>query len=216
MRGARRAPRSSSSAATRPRCREFDLTTYKGELYPGEYRFKYPKAGEANSDVQLWIYDTRGGMMTQVPLGLESGEPYIPRFGWTNNDDVLWFMRMNRLQNEKLIYTVNAPLLRPVQKGLQAKEIYREKSDTYIEVTDDLHFMSDGSGFVIASEKSGWYHIYWCNMDGTVMRPITAGDYDVGAMKGVDETEQARDLHRLDEGPEPAGGLGDRAQRQGP
>jgi len=166
---------------------EFDLTTYRGQLYPGEYRFKYPKAGEANSEVQLWVYETRGGYLTPIPLGIEEGEPYVPRFGWTNNDELLWFMRMNRLQNEKVICTVSVPLMRAVQKPLQVKEIYRESSQTYVEVTDDLHFMIDGSGFILTSEKSGWNHVYWCNMDGSVMRPITAGDYDVIAVKGVDE-----------------------------
>ena len=167
--------------------REFDLTTYEGELYPGEYRFKYPKAGEANSNVQLWVYDTRGNGSTMVPLGSEEGEPYIPRLGWTANDDVLWFMRMDRLQRQKMIYTVEVPLIRAVQTPLKAKEIYRESSHTYIEVTDDLHWLADGSGFVLTSEQSGWNQILWCSMNGEVQRPMTGGDYDVLEVKGIDE-----------------------------
>ena len=166
---------------------QFDLTTYKGQLYPGEYRFKYPKAGEANGELQLFVYDARDGRGTAIPLGDGDGEPYIPRLGWTNNDDVLWFMRMNRMQNEKVIYTVSIPQLRAVQSGLVAKEIYRETSKTYVEVTDDLFFLSDGTGFILTSEKGGWNSIYWCSMDGKTQRPVAIGDYDVIGVKGIDE-----------------------------
>lgn len=169
---------------------EFDLTTYKGELYPGEYRFKYPKAGEANGELQLWVYDTRDGRTTQVPLGDGEGEPYIPRFGWTMNDDVLWFMHMDRLQNQKDIYTVAVPQLRAVQAGLKPVRIYHETSKTYIEVTDDLFFLKDGTGFILTSEQSGWNAILWCNMAGTAQRPVAIGEYDVVAVKGVDEANK--------------------------
>jgi len=94
---------------------------------------------------------------------------------------------MNRLQNEKLILTVKVPALRAVQAGLKPVEIYRETSTTYVEVTDDLHFLKDGSGFVLTSEKSGWNHIYWCAIDGRVQRPITMGEYDVIGVQGIDE-----------------------------
>lgn len=186
--------------------REFDLTTYEGQLYPGEYRFKYPKAGEANSTVQLWSYDLRLNRSTQIPLGDAQGEVYLPRFGWTSNDNVLWFMRMNRLQNEKKILTVDlgtTPMLRgmttdakggavePVRKpeslGITPRTVYHETSKTYVEVTDDLYWTADGTGFILTSEKSGWNHIYWNGMDGTSQRAITTGEWDVIGVQGIDE-----------------------------
>ena len=82
--------------------KEWDLTYYHGELYPDEYRFKYPKAGEVNSEVSLHVYELATQMNLDVPLGDRTEETYLPRFGWTTKDDVLWFMWMGRLQNEKL------------------------------------------------------------------------------------------------------------------
>jgi len=162
--------------------KEFDLTLYKGQLYPSEYRFKYPKAGETNSTVQLFVHDVAAKTTTTIPLGPE-GELYIPRMGWTNNDNVLWFMRMNRLQNEKVIATVDLS-----QRGRDPipSPVYFETSLTYIEVTDDLHFMADGSGFVLTSEKDGWNHIYFVPMNGEP-RQLTSGAWDVIAVKGIDE-----------------------------
>jgi dipeptidyl-peptidase-4 len=168
------------------RVKEFDLTLFGNDLYPSEYRYKYPKAGEANSRISLHVYDVVSGTTTDVPIGLGLDDFYVPRFGFTD-DETVWYMQLNRLQNEKLILTVPVSSLRPVQAGLKPVEIYRETSPTYIEVTDDLHFLKDGSAFILTSEKSGWNHIYWCAMDGRVQRPITAGEFDVTGVQGVDE-----------------------------
>ena len=166
---------------------EFDLTYYENRLYPREYRFKYPKAGEQNSTISLHVYDTRTGTTQGVGFGENFSEPYVPRFGWTTKDDVLWYMLMDRLQRTKLIHTVHVPSPRPPQFGTRSVEIYRETSPTYVEVTDDLHFLEDGSGFVLTSEKDGWNHILWCGMDGKVQRAITQGDWDVLSVAGIDE-----------------------------
>ncbi|MFZ1693907.1 MAG: DPP IV N-terminal domain-containing protein, partial [Flavobacteriales bacterium] len=113
--------------------KEFDLTLYKNQLYPSEYRFKYPKAGEDNSAVSLHIRDLSGGLTYSIPLGTEETDIYVPRLGFTPKGEP-WFMRMNRLQNEKVICTVKMP-----PPGTKARplptEVYKETSKTYVEVT---------------------------------------------------------------------------------
>ncbi|MCB0795451.1 MAG: DPP IV N-terminal domain-containing protein, partial [Flavobacteriales bacterium] len=166
--------------------REFDLTYFRDQLYPEEYRFKYPKAGEDNSQVRLYVYYLSSGLTTSVPLGFDDADPYLPRFGWTTSNDKLWFMQMDRLQQTKGIYTVDVSELRPVQAGYRAVEIYKETAPTYVEVTNDLHFLEDGSGFILTSERDGWNHIYWCSMDGRTQRALTQGEWDVVAVDGID------------------------------
>lgn len=162
--------------------KEYDLTFYQDQLYPSEYRFKYPKAGETNSTVSLHVYDLATASTSTVPLGTSETDIYLPRFGFTKANTV-WFMRMNRLQNEKLIYTsdVSDP-----QAAGQLMLIYKETSPTYIEVTDDLYFLKDGS-FILTNEQDGWNHIVWNSADGQVQRVITPGPYDVVGVYGVDE-----------------------------
>ncbi|MBK8498481.1 MAG: S9 family peptidase [Flavobacteriales bacterium] len=173
--------------------KEFDLTYYKNQLYPSEYRFKYPKAGEVNSTVSLRLHDFGSGLTYVVPLGTDETDIYVPRLGFTPKGQP-WFMRMNRLQNEKLICTVQAP---PpgTKKQPMLTEIYREQAKTYIEVSDDLHFLADGSGFLLTSEKDGFNHIYLHRIasgpaattaasGGT---QITRGGWDVLGVKGIDE-----------------------------
>ncbi|MBS1580873.1 MAG: S9 family peptidase [Bacteroidetes bacterium] len=164
--------------------REFDFTTYGHQLYPGTYKFKYPKAGEANSLVSLWVYDLTAGTTTAVPLGTDDTDIYLPRFGFTDAG-TLWFMRMDRLQQEKTILTVALPPPGAMAK-LTARPIYTERSKTYVDVTDDLHFLADGS-FVLTTEQDGWNRIRWCSADGKDQRPVTTGDFDVTGIKGVDE-----------------------------
>lgn len=166
--------------------REFSMPMYKGSLYPQEYRYKYPKAGETNSEVELHVYHLQGAIDEKIPVSNEA-EYYIPRFGWTNENDVLWFMTMNRLQNTKTIKTVELAALRQVQTPLRPKTIYNEESDTYIEVTDDLHFLKNGKGFVLTSTSSGFNHIYSYNMSGKPMGQLTEGSWDVIEIIGLDE-----------------------------
>jgi dipeptidyl-peptidase-4 len=162
--------------------REFDFTTYHDQLYPGQYQYKYPKAGETNSTVSLHVYDLASRSTSTIPLGTTVTDIYLPRFGFTT-DGTVWFMRMDRLQNEKLIFT--SDVSDPNAAGAP-KQIYKETSPTYIEVTDDLHFLKDGS-FILTNEQDGWNHIVWNSADGKAQRILTPGNYDVVSVNGVDE-----------------------------
>lgn len=73
--------------------KEFDLAYYKNQLYPSEYRFKYPKAGEANSSISLHLRDLDSGLTYSIPLGTEEADIYVPRLGFTPKGEP-WFMRM--------------------------------------------------------------------------------------------------------------------------
>ena len=46
--------------------------------YPGEYSYKYPKAGQDNSEVSLWSYDVKAGKTVRMNVPLAS-DGYIPR-----------------------------------------------------------------------------------------------------------------------------------------
>lgn len=159
--------------------KEFDLAIYRDQLYPSEQRFKYPKAGEVNSTVSLHVYDLASGASTVIPHEAE----YVARLGFTADDDVLWFMRMDRLQQVKEIATVD---LRQRSIPPVPNVVYKETSETYVEVTDDLHFTADGKGFVLTSEQSGWNHVLYVPFGGEPM-PLTSGEWDVVEVMGIDD-----------------------------
>ncbi len=153
-----------------------------GTLYPEEYKYKYPKAGEENSKVEIYIYDLVHKNKISPSLGSEDDQ-YLPRFQWTKDPGTLCIMRMNRLQNllEIKLVDVAANTVRP---------LYNEKCNTYVEVPTTCIFLKDGDHFIINSEKDGYNHLYLGNMAGTRLDPITSGNYDVESVCAVDEKNQ--------------------------
>ncbi|NVO01522.1 MAG: S9 family peptidase [Bacteroidetes bacterium] len=161
--------------------KEYDMTMY-GELYPEQYKYKYPKAGEDNSIVTIWIYDVKSNSSIPADIGPEKNQ-YIPRIKWTKDPNQLSIQRMNRLQNKLEILLTNAA-------NGSSKVIYNEENKCYIDITDNLTFLNDKKSFLISSEKDGYNHIYQFGFDGNMIRQITKGNWDVDAFKGIDEKNQ--------------------------
>lgn len=157
--------------------KEFSMPMY-GTLYPTEYKYKYPKAGEKNSIVTLHVYNVTEGKTISVDIGQEKDQ-YIPRLMWTKTPGVLSFIRMNRLQNKLELFAAEA------SSGVSTV-IYTEENKSYIEITDNLFFTDDGKYFFNVSDKSGYNHIYMYNMHGSLVNQVTDGNWDVDAFKGYD------------------------------
>lgn len=163
--------------------KEFDLKYYNG-LYPEIYNFKYPKAGERNAKVDVKIYDLAEGRKLTLNLNSENDQ-YVPRIKWTQDDDVVSVMRMNRHQNHLEILTAD---VRDEHPGLlSTKTIYSEQNETYIEINDNLIFLEDGTHFILNSEKDGWNHIYIYNLQGKEVAQLTNGEWEVIDFYGADQ-----------------------------
>lgn len=162
------------------RVKEFNLTFY-GDLYPKEERYKYPKAGEENSKVDIYVYNLMKGNTTKMETGTQ--REYIPRIKWTNDPGRLSIEILNRHQDllELLLFDAASG------KG---SVVLTEKNNSFIEITDDLTFLKNGKQFIWSSSRSGYNHIYLYNIDGSIAKQITKGDYDVTAYYGYDENSQ--------------------------
>ena len=148
-----------------------------GDLYPEQYKYKYPKAGEDNSIISIFTYDVAANKSTTMDIGTETNQ-YIPRIYWTSETNTLAILRMNRHQNKLEI------LLNDANTG-KSKVIYTEENKYYIEITDDINFIKNG--FVITTEKDGYNHIYRYDMNGKLIKQLTSGKWDVVDIKGIDE-----------------------------
>lgn len=161
--------------------KEFFMTEW-GRLYPGQVQFKYPKAGEQNSVVQIGVYSLESGKTTWMNIGAEQDQ-YIPRINWTEDSSVLAIRRMNRLQNRQDL------MLADVSTG-ETTIIKRETSDAWVDVNDDLKFLEDGRHFIYTSEESGANHIYLYDISGKLVRQVTSGDWEVTNYLGYNENNQ--------------------------
>lgn len=156
---------------------EFSMNVYDDKLYPEVETFKYPKAGEANSDISVHIYELSSKVTKEVDLSAFN-HYYIPRIMWTEDPNVLSVQGTNRHQNELDLIFVNA-------NDLTSKLVHQEKDKAYVDVTDDLTFLNDNS-FIWTSEKSGWNHIYHYSREGKLIDQITDGPWDVTSYYGFD------------------------------
>lgn len=162
--------------------KEYNLQKWnRGQLYPEDYRFKYPKAGETNSTVEIFVYDLASGQNVKADIDTAT-DIYIPRTQWTADPAVFSIRKLNRLQNEVELLHMNA------STG-STQGILKESSDTYIDIeyTDDLIYTADKKFFIAASERSGFKHLYLYSIDGKLVRPITSGEWEVSQLIGYDE-----------------------------
>lgn len=156
-------------AGDRPHNKQF-------ELYPGQYTYKYPKAGEVNSKVSVHTFDIKSKVTRKVDVPLEE-DGYIPRIKFTNDKDKLAIFTMNRHQNRLDIYFANP-------RSTVAKLILRDENKYYIEdnAIDNVIFYDEYFSFI--SEQDGYPHLYWYSINGNLIKQVTQGNYEVSKFLG--------------------------------
>ncbi len=167
--------------------REFSFQTFLKKdsseplIYPEYTLFKYPKAGEVNSDAILCVYDDFNKTTRVIELP-DKTDSYIPKIQWTNSSEQLLAFQLNRNQTKLDIYLANA-------KTALAKLIYREVNEKYIDFhyKDKLVVDQDNKGFYRISDQDGYRHIYYHLMNGNISKQITKGKWNVTEFYGVED-----------------------------
>ena len=151
--------------------------------YPGAYTYKYPKTGEVNSTVSVHTFDIRSRVTRTMQLPLDR-DGYIPRIRFTRDPDKLAILTLNRHQDRLDIYFADP-------RSTLCTLVVRDEVDKYVkeDVFDSVIFYDDN--FSMLSERDGYNHLYWYNMNGTLQRQVTQGEYEVKQFLGYAEDEQA-------------------------
>jgi len=157
---------------------QFSMDMFGQDLYPSQQVFKYPKAGEKNSEVSLFIYELDTEESEKISLG-DYEDFYIPRIKWTQDAEILSVQVLNRHQNDLDLIFVDA-------EENKAEVVMNETDEAYIDITNNLTFLQDNS-FIWTSEKDGWNHIYLYDEDGELENQVTKGDWEVTSYYGYDE-----------------------------
>ncbi len=148
-------------------------------LYPTQYTYKYPKAGEANSAIDIIIYNIITGKKIIVDIGKEK-DIYVPRIKWIANTNKLCVYWLNRLQN-------NLKLLQADAVTGSTNTFYEEKNDKYISINDDIYFFEDGNRFLLTSEKNGFNDLYLGDIKTKTEKQLINEKMEVVDLYGVDE-----------------------------
>lgn len=155
------------------------LTEYA--LYPGQFTYKYPVAGERNASVSVHSYDVETRKTKDITLSDQNIE-YIPRIWFPPEGNTLIIATLNREQTRMELYSADP-------RSTVAKSILTEESKAWLspEVYENLHLEKDY--FVMVSSRSGYDHLYQYSYSGSLQRQITSGDYDVTAYYGYDHAK---------------------------
>lgn len=150
------------------------------DSYTGEAQLqRYPVAGGNNPVVRVLVASLSGGEPRAMNIGAET-DIYIPRVNWLLDSHHIAIQRLNRQQTELDL------LIADVTTG-QSSILFTEKDQYWINVSDDLRLFKDGKRFLWSSERSGYRHLYLYNLDGKQLAQLSAGNWEVSRVDGLDE-----------------------------
>jgi dipeptidyl-peptidase 4 len=157
----------------------FSLIDDTTSLYPTITRIPYPKVGTTNSAVRIGIVGAEGSDTKWMPVPGDPRNMYLSRMDWIDAG-TLAIQQLNRLQNQ------NDYLLANAETGVVTR-VFRDQSNTWVEVVDDVIWIDNGKAFLWISERDGWQHVYRVPRDGGEGTLITRFDADVTDVVGTDD-----------------------------
>jgi dipeptidyl-peptidase 4 len=145
---------------------------------------RYPVAGGPNVLVRVGVADVRSGAITWIDLGNET-DFYLSRVDWLPDGKTLAIQRQSRDQRSLDL------LFADIETG-RSRIVLTETSKTWIDLNNELSFLTHSREFIWASSRDGYQHLYLYDYDGRLLRQLTAGEWMVDdfrgrAIKGIDE-----------------------------
>ncbi len=164
---------------------DFTLTLYgskwpgteRTDYYPSFKTYKYPSAGGANPKVTMHAYHLQSRSNKTLTVPVEQ-DVYFPRIRFTQKANQLAVMTLERGQSAFRLYFLN------VRSGV-SNLIISEQSEAFVEPPyDAIRFYN--RYFTYLSERSGYRHLYVYNANGSLLKQLTTGNWDVINYLGCD------------------------------
>ena len=158
----------------------FTITNAKG-LHGEVENTRYPKVGDPNPSVKVGIVSPDGGDIVWTKTDGKAdqyfGMPY-----WKPDGSALLVQWMPRSQDQLKIYAVN-----PTTGELT--DFYTEQQKTWISLDEGnrITFLKNGKGFILKSDQTGWDHLYYYDINGKLVSPVTSGKFTVTNLEYIDE-----------------------------
>lgn len=158
----------------------FTITNAKG-LHGEVENTRYPKVGDPNPSVKVGIVSADGGEIVWTKTD-EKADQYFGMPCWKPDGSALLVQWMPRSQDQLKIYAVNP------STG-ELKDFYTEQQKTWISLDEGnrISFLKNGQGFVLKSDQTGWDHLYYYDINGKLISPVTSGKFTVTNLEYIDE-----------------------------
>ena len=138
---------------------------------------KYPMAGMKSHEVEVGVYDCATGhlvyLQTRRDTTVHEREMYLTNIAWGPDDQHVYIAKVNREQNHMWLERYNA-----VSGALEAV-LFEEENPRYVEPCEPMIFTPKGDQFLWFSMRDGYKHLYLYNLDGSLVRQVTSGEYEV-------------------------------------
>jgi dipeptidyl-peptidase 4 len=157
----------------------------RNEIYADEIKLfnqRYPYTGTANVKIQLGVIDLTTAKTSWISHG-DNEDIYIPRVQWTDNSRYLSYQWQNRQQQHLELRLVD------LANQNQQQVLVTERSDTWLNLHQDLYFLNNNSGFIWASERDGFKHLYYYDFSGKLVRQLTQGQWAVDEITAIDQAK---------------------------
>lgn len=151
---------------------------YRADGVHGELEWEhYPKAGDPNPKVRLGVADVATGNITWITE--EEDQNYVAFPTWTNDSKSFVYQVVNWGQDNLKIYKTDAA-------SGKSTLLYEETQPSWVSFVDDLYMLSNDSGFIIKTDKDGWWNFYLVGINGNSVQQITKNKWNAESIKYVD------------------------------
>ncbi|MEJ6518928.1 S9 family peptidase [Shewanella bicestrii] len=179
------APDESAIAFTRIDESGVELVT-RNEIYADGIKLteqRYPAAGKNNVEIQLGVVTPNNKAINWVTFSDDKNKDiYLPRVDWLPDSKHLSFQWQSRDQQKLDLQLVALDAL------TKPKTLVKERSDAWVNLNNDLHFLKQQSAFIWASERDGFNHLYLFDLKGKLKTQLTKGNWAVDELEYIDET----------------------------
>lgn len=149
------------------------------DVYSKPLPLQYPKPGTTNSAVRVGTLDIETGSTIWVNLPDDPRQNYVPEMNWADSSEEVILQYMNRLQN------TNRVVLADVSTGA-INTVFTDTDEAWLDDNDNPKWLDGGNYFTWLSERDGWRHLYLISRDGSDIKLLTPGEFDITSVRNID------------------------------
>ena len=138
---------------------------------------KYPMAGMKSHEVTVGVWDCALQKLVYLNTARDTSvherEMYLTNIAWSPDEKYVYIAKINREQNHMWLEQYDAAT------GDFMKVLFEETNPRYVEPCEPMIFTHKGDQFLWYSMRDGYKHLYLYNLDGTLVKQVTKGEYEV-------------------------------------
>ena len=138
---------------------------------------KYPMAGMKSHEVTIGVWDVAAKRLVYLntcrDTTVHEREMYLTNIAWSPDEKYIFLAKITREQNHMWFEQYDAV------SGAFIKVLFEEQNERYVEPCEPMYFSPNGDQFLWFSMRDGFKHLYLYNLDGTLAKQVTQGDYEV-------------------------------------